>query len=500
MKYRVSVTLLALMMGTFPLLSGCSTVIEKIQQTTGNNVEKVETKVSSQQHKKPEKTGEEKNLLPPAPATDLKNILKDDGKGRYAGEKYNKTKVLQALAQMPKGMSEEQIYAYLLGLVGENYKIDDKFFEQLNPNYQAQLNSLKSKTKNASSKKANVIVLINGSESMQNRIDGNSKLQAAKLALAQFAASLPKDTTLSIHVFGHQGSTSSLGQTSTCQRPETVYSKQSFDAVKFATAMSRVNGSSSYSPLAQAIRSTYEGLANSSSDEKNIVLLITDQVDQCGGDPVREAEEVRSSDKIASFNILGVKVDPSNEVELKKTANIAGGAYYRVTTSNDLRKALFAYQKEIHRMNAPWQLQALEKITQSYQADNKMLKEHYQGVIEKLNLEYERLGEANNYIKDLQKVTTEEWKKVGEWIDSRFKQVGDYMDEQWKTVGTELDNEWKSSVDQLEEEWKQTGKPVEEFNKHKDTLLSEHTIEDRTEQVQVENETTPTDTEESLSE
>ncbi|RAL25574.1 hypothetical protein [Thermoflavimicrobium daqui] len=474
MKYKFRVTLLAFTVGVFPLLSGCSTVIEKIQQTTGNNVEKVETKLNGQEHKKPVKTGVEKNLLPPAPATDLANILKDDGKGRYAGNLFNHVKVSEALDQMPKGMSEEQIYAYLLGLVGENYKGDNTFFKQMEPNYRSQLDGLKSRINKSSSKDkaTNVLVMLNASNSMQADMDGKSKLTASKLALTQFAASLPKNTQLSVSVFG-QGNMNSLANTSNCQEPKTIYPKQSFDAKKFSSAWNQVTTFSRQSPLTQAIRSIYGETREGASNTDQTVLLITDQSDSCGGNLTHEAEEVRLSNEIGNFHIIGLKVNRQDEAELRKVANTAGGSYQRAADSTDLRRVFYNFQKEISKKNEPWQLQGLQKITQSYRTDSLLLSTHYESVLGKLKKENERLNKANEYIKDLQKINIKEWEKVDQWIQNRYQQVEDYMDNQNKTASGKLEKDYETNLEQLEQDWEKDGKSKEEFEKHKQEVLKE---------------------------
>jgi Ca-activated chloride channel family protein len=473
MKLKVKTTiLLAWMMGTLVILSGCSSVIDQIQKTTGNSVEQVETKVGGQAYHKSEPSGEEQQLAP-IPATELKHILMDDGIGRYAGEKFDRSKVFEALSQIPKGMSSEKIYAYLLGLVGENYKVEDNYFTKFTPNYQSQVDLIKYQSKNPSSqsKKANVIVFLNITDSMGKVENGKNKLQEVKASLMKFASSLPDDANLSIGIFGHKEVVSS--DATKCKSPEMIYNKQPYNAQKLQAALEQTYSAAEESSLSLAVRSTFQYIDTSA---KNIVIIITDQADRCGGDPVREAEELHFSKQVSSFQVIGLDVTAKDEIELKQLATTAGGNFSKTSDQKEIEESLQSVQKEISQNNQPWQLVALSKITEAYQKDKSSLKDRYQGVVDKLNLEYERLVEANDYIKDLQKINSKEWSQMDQWIEARYKQVGKHMSDQLKKVDAKIDADWKNSVSKLEQDWKSEGKNVEEFNQYKENVMKSHSI------------------------
>ncbi len=473
MKSKVKTTiLLAWLMGILVVLSGCSSVIDQIQKTTGNNVEQVETKVGGQAYQS-EPSGEEQQLAP-IPATELKHILMDDGIGRYAGEKFDRIKVFEALSQIPKGMSSEKIYAYLLGLVGENYKMEDSYFMKFTPNYQSQVDLIKHQPKSPSSqsKKANVIVFLNITDSMGKEENGKSKFQEAKEALKKFAASLPSDANLSVGIFGHKAVVDN-NPLAKCKSPEIIYPKQPYNAQKLQAALEQTYPAAAESPLSLAVRSTFE---QTDSTARNVVIIITDQADQCGGDPVREAEEIHFSKQVSTFQVIGLDVSTKDEIELKQLATTAGGNFSKTSDQQEIEETLGSIQKEIARNNQPWQLVALSKITEAYRTDQNSLKESYQGVVDKLNLEYERLVEANDYIKELQKINAKEWAQMDKWIEDRYKQVGKHMSDLLKNVNAKIDAEWKNSVSRLEQDWKADGKSVEEFNQYKESVMRAHSI------------------------
>lgn len=69
------------------------------------------------------------------PPLKLEEILATKQEGAFAGDHYDKKAVEEKLQQMPKGLSDEETYAYLLSLVGESYvQYRDTIASLENPN------------------------------------------------------------------------------------------------------------------------------------------------------------------------------------------------------------------------------------------------------------------------------------------------------------------------------------------------------------------------------
>ncbi len=55
------------------------------------------------------------------PPTTLEEILANKNEGNFAGDCYNEKAVREQLWNLPRDLSPEEVYAYILGLVGETY-------------------------------------------------------------------------------------------------------------------------------------------------------------------------------------------------------------------------------------------------------------------------------------------------------------------------------------------------------------------------------------------
>ncbi|SEM67221.1 vWA domain-containing protein [Lihuaxuella thermophila] len=479
------------------LMSGCATVMEQIQQTTGSRIEKVDELVTDEPEREPAeeiKIDKEEDIpKSPAPYVELEQILNDDGKGKYAGEEYDKSAVIEALDQMPKGLSEDKAYAYLLGLVGENYKKEvERYHEMEQPDYGQKLLAWEGRKSGSNvgkspiigalagspvqpqppAKKANIVVLLDASSSMNGEMDGKSKLFRAEEAILQFASKLPKDTAVfTLRVYGHRGSNKDEDKEISCSSTDKLYSASQVDTGKLNSSLQEIRPTG-WTPFAHALSTSYQDMQKGAPGQvENIVLVISDGKDTCGGDPVQAARSLNRSDARSIIHVIGLAPDEEAEKQLRQTADITGGDYHHVSNHAELMGSLQTYLKWIQRTHEPWQFRAVESIAKSYHYDHKRLEQHYQQLVQKTDQEYQRLDQANDYIKEKGKIDGEAWIQIGNWIDHRWKQVGNYADQRWKEIGTRLDEEWEDRYSEIQEAWQEEGGKPEELEKRKQEVL-----------------------------
>ena len=154
---------------------------------------------------------------------------------------------------------------------------------------------VKGETGKAGGKQVNVAILLDASGSMNEKVSGGVKMDLAKQAIQQFAADLPEGTNVSLRVFGHKEGKS---KKESCQSSETVYPLSSYDANSFDSALNKF-GAQGWTPLAKAIRDARKRTSlhrHASDGVENIVYVVSDGEETCGGDPVKEAKELHTSD------------------------------------------------------------------------------------------------------------------------------------------------------------------------------------------------------------
>ncbi|MFC7443309.1 vWA domain-containing protein [Laceyella putida] len=495
-------------------LSGCATVIEKIQHTTGNQVEKVEqlaVQESEEQEAEETPRHEEKSDLPksPAPYTELNDILTDDGKGEYAGEKYNRDKVFLALDQMPKGLTDDKAYAYLLGLVGENYRSDVDRFKSLGEvDYKkkvdvwVQARQKYPKPTPASApkeqpiptpkpeppKKVNMSVLLDSSGSMESRLpeQSKSKMDSAKQGIEQLASALPQDRSmLQVKVYGHQGTSAQKDKELSCQSEAKIYAADKVDNGKLKEALSRVHPAG-YNPLALVMHNSSRDLQKGApATVENHMLIISDGFENCGGDPVQVAKRLHQ-DYLANIHVIGLDVEPDTERQLREVSTVTGGDYQTVTDEKELKEAVKERVQAVNRLNEPWQMRALHTVINAHHQDEKGLTKHHKQMMEKVQLEYQRLDEANLYIKKEGKIDKKTWTEIDSWISGRRQQLETYTESRYGEVDSKLDVAFQEETHRLLNEWEKDGGKKEEFQNKAVQLLKDDLLKKKAEEVEVQ--------------
>ncbi len=109
----------------------------------------------------------------------------------------------------------------------------------------------------------NVVIALDSSGSMAENVNGEPKLTAAKIALAEFVDSLPEAAQVSLIAFGHKGSNAEADKAISCQGIETVYPLGAQDSARFQTAVDSF-APKGYTPLAATLELAGENLVEDS--------------------------------------------------------------------------------------------------------------------------------------------------------------------------------------------------------------------------------------------
>ncbi|KAA9016012.1 vWA domain-containing protein [Niallia endozanthoxylica] len=234
-------------------------------------------------------------------------------------------------------LTKEEVYDYLIYQIGSGqYK---EYYDQLT-NYEhgfemPELPDGANQTETAN-KKMNAVVLIDASGSMKAEVSGGSKMSLAKETIGKFMEQMPEDANISLLAYGHVGTGSDTDKTLSCGAVESVYPLQPYDAGSFSQALNSFNASG-WTPLAGAIEKSYELLAPyNTEDYYNIVYIVSDGIETCGGDPVAAAKKLQENNIQAKVNIIGFDVDDEGQQQLKQVADAGGGIYATVRDKSEL--------------------------------------------------------------------------------------------------------------------------------------------------------------------
>lgn len=191
-------------------------------------------------------------------------------------------------------------------------------------------------------KKVNVMILLDASGSMAEKVPGGVKMDLAKKAVKEFASQMPEGADVSLVAYGHKGSNSKKDQSVSCRGIEEVYSLGSYEENRFNQALEGFQPTG-WTPLAASMEQAKAKLGSHAGAE-NIVYVVSDGVETCGGDPVGVDRQLHQSNMKAVVNIIGFDVNNAGQEALKAVADAGGGDFNSVDSQADLDQ-YFAREK-----------------------------------------------------------------------------------------------------------------------------------------------------------
>ncbi|WP_302104404.1 vWA domain-containing protein [Polycladomyces zharkentensis] len=400
-------------------------------------------------------------------ATTVEGMLRE-GPGKYAGNKYDKAKVQAELDKFPKGLSAREVYNRLIYYLAEDYKPILKKVEEFNPAVPTDAKMPASDiNKDVKVQNLNVEILLDSSGSMAEKTDGAQRMELAKQAIRDFVSSLPKGARVSLRVYGHKGTNSPKDKALSCKSSELAYPLSEYDAGRFNQALDSFKPGG-WTPLAASIQAAQRDLEKEAGkDTQNIVYVVSDGVETCGGDPVKAAQSLYQSDIQAVVNIIGFDVDDAGQQALQKVAEAGGGTYRTVRTKEDLKAELerryeeLRQEWEIYEGKVSWDMlfngidkhNEAESIVGIPSGDVK-----HSLFWDTENKERDYLNDAVSYLYQKGIIDSDTYVEVGNLILDRYQKLDDYrLKEEIR-----LSNEIEAYKKRMEDRAKRGRQQVEE--------------------------------------
>ena len=271
--------------------------------------------------------------------------------GRYAGSNYSEhEQELQTFLQELPAIENPDpevvgmYYMALLGLFAEDYPDPERLIEDIK---MASFGSPEIDDPRFQFKEQyNVEIILDASGSMAGRMDGKSKMDAAKEAIKAFAETLPKEANVALRVYGNEGSGKESDKALSCSSSELVYQLQKYDAGKLAASLNQFQPTG-WTPIAHSLQEAEKDLSQLAGDKNtNLIFLVSDGIETCGGDPVAAAKQLADSNITPVLNVIGFDVDGEGQKQLKAVAEAARGRYVSIRDKKGLQDE-FSKAKEI---------------------------------------------------------------------------------------------------------------------------------------------------------
>jgi len=377
-----------------------------------------------------------------------------EGPGKYAGDKYDEEKVKAELDKLPDNLTADEAYNYLVALLAEDYKPELKVLENFDPTIKTNVKEPGgvNTPKGELPKQVNVEILLDASGSMAGRVSGGVKMDLAKEAIRNFASKLPEGAQVALRVYGHKGSNQQKDKELSCKSTEVVYPLGAYDKSSFQKSLNKFRPTG-WTPLAAAIEQAKNDLSGKTGENvENIIYVVSDGIETCGGDPVKAAKELHESEIQAIVNIIGFDVDNEGQRALKKVAEAGGGKYTTVSTGEDLRKHL---EGEYRRLRVEW----MDWENKSFWDAQQQWTDKWEKMLNLTTLlsrtnheEYTRMLKAKRFLESSGKLEnpTELYDKIAD----RRRKIADYREMRYKELNKILKEEKIKEQKRVEEKEK----------------------------------------------
>ena len=165
-----------------------------------------------------------------------------------------------------------------------------------------------------------VLFIFDTSQSMYAQWDGNSRMEIAKELLSNMLDSLDNKENLQVGLrcYGHQKP--SPPQDCRDTRLEVPFGNNTIPAIKKRLKTLRPKGTT---PIAKALESGALDFPEITSNSRNIVILITDGIEECGGDPCAVSRLYQEKKIILKPFVIGIGLSE----EYKKNFECIGTFY-----------------------------------------------------------------------------------------------------------------------------------------------------------------------------
>ncbi|TPL90962.1 VWA domain-containing protein [Mesorhizobium sp. B2-3-12] len=175
-----------------------------------------------------------------------------------------------------------------------------------------------------------VIIILDASGSMWAQIDGKPKLEIARESLRTVLQSVPGDDEIGFMAYGHR-------EKGSCDDIQLIVPPQAGSASAISAAADSLKFLGK-TPLTAAVKQAAEALKY--TEDKATVVLITDGLETCGGDPCALGKELKASGVDITADVVGFGLTADEGKQISCLAENTGGKYIQASDEKALQAAL----------------------------------------------------------------------------------------------------------------------------------------------------------------
>lgn len=182
-----------------------------------------------------------------------------------------------------------------------------------------------------------MLFILDASGSMWGRVEGRSKIEIAKEVLDGLLTSLPAEQPAGLMAYGHR-------HKGDCADIETLVPVAAGQNAQLAAAVKGLLPKGK-TPISDALQQAANSVK--SSENAAAIVLVSDGVETCAGDPCAVAKALREAGVDLKIHVVGFDVSGKDAEQLQCIATEGGGQYFTADNAQDLASALTAIQAHV---------------------------------------------------------------------------------------------------------------------------------------------------------
>ncbi len=179
---------------------------------------------------------------------------------------------------------------------------------------------------------SDLLLILDASGSMWGQIDGENKIVIARRVVADLVDGLPDSQQLGLVAYGHR-------REGDCEDIEMVSPLGPLDRTAFKATVDGLNPKGK-TPITRSVERAFEEIG--SEDTGTTVILVSDGLETCGGDPCAAVRAAKSRGLEFVMHVIGFDVGKENVAQLECAAQAGGGLYLAADDAQQLGTALEA--------------------------------------------------------------------------------------------------------------------------------------------------------------
>ncbi len=177
----------------------------------------------------------------------------------------------------------------------------------------------------------NIMFIVDASGSMKEKVEDQTRMEAAKDVLGKTLEHMPEDANLGLMVYGHR-------KAKDCSDIELVSPIGGDNAAALQKMIAGLEAKGE-TPIAESITQAAKSFS-AFKDQDNKIILVTDGLEECQGEPCAAAKDAKAAGLNVTVDVVGFTLGDEEAKAVQCITEATGGKYYGAADVEALTTAL----------------------------------------------------------------------------------------------------------------------------------------------------------------